>query len=227
MAANLDRVLIFCSYAAPPFRKNLVTRMLIAAKEGKVEPYVLVNKRDLAEPELEREVAEILDVLEVPRLSHSNLIEADKDGVLDLLCGRRTLLTGHSGVGKSSLVRTLFPDLEVKVGDGTTKNEKGRHVTSLAQAYRLDDATWVFDTPGVREFEPYLESPDELRLYFPVIYKFSGSCKFSDCSHRSEPGCFVKRNVETGDIPADIYRAYSDMLEALAGKEAAKKRNPT
>ena len=138
------------------------------------------------------------------------------DGLKDHLSGSKSVLCGHSGVGKSSLIHALFPDWEIRIGEVKRKSGTGRHTTILANMYSLPEGGWLVDTPGIRELMPYGMDPRELGDYFVEFAESSQSCRFKGCSHLKEPDCGVKQALEEGRITEERYRSYSTIYESLS-----------
>lgn len=206
LAANVDVLLVVAAAAQPPFRPGLVDRYLIAAQVGGVSPVLCINKMDLvaAPPE---EIALYHDLgIEV------FLTSCETGGGLDALrarlAGATTVLSGHSGVGKSSLLNALDPELEILTQSVSQSTDKGRHTTSAARLYTLRDGIRIIDTPGIRALGLWDVSALELAYYFPEIAEHAAACKFRNCTHTHEPGCAVLAAVASGDIAAARLASY-------------------
>jgi ribosome biogenesis GTPase len=137
------------------------------------------------------------------------------DGLLDVTAGKLCVLVGHSGVGKSSLLNALDPDLALATGAVSEASGKGRHTTSSSALYELPNGARIIDTPGIREFGLWQQSREELRGYFHEFDAHAPGCRFADCRHTEEPDCAVKLAVEAGAIPAERYQAYRRVLDSL------------
>jgi ribosome biogenesis GTPase len=199
VAANVDRLAIVASVAEPPFRAGLVDRFMLAAHAGGLEPLLVVNKLDLlGGAALPAEIAaygEILPTLAVSALSGAGLLE-----LRAALRGARSVLAGHSGVGKTSLLNALEPQLQLATGE--VRRGRGRHTTTRASWIRLDADSVVIDTPGVREIASGAVDRELLRRVYPDVERFAADCRFRDCAHAAEPGCAVRAAVERGALPA-------------------------
>jgi ribosome biogenesis GTPase len=202
IAANMDRVAIVASAAAPPFRPGAVDRFLLAGLAGGLEVILVVNKVDLAEGELPgdaRAYSEFMPVFAVSAKTRKGIAALRK-----ALAGSRTVLAGHSGVGKSSLLNALAPELELETGE-LRKGERGRHTTSRATLLRLPGDAIVVDTPGVREIATGPVLPELVDDAFPDVRDLAAGCRFRDCRHAAEPGCAVHEALERGDlVPARL-----------------------
>ena len=213
IAANVDVVVNVVSVRSPPLRPGLIDRYLIAIGKSGAEPLVCVNKIDLVESAADLEPLEPYREAGVPLLCCS---AATGEGIAtlgDALAGRLCVFAGHSGVGKSSLLNALLPDLKLATGAVSEANEKGRHTTTSSSLHQLANGAMVIDTPGIREFGLWAVSREDVRGYYR---EFDGwECAFADCSHVHEPDCGVKRAVEAGEISGERYRGYLRVWESL------------
>lgn len=218
VAANVDVVVQVSSVVRPPLRRAFIDRYLIAIERGGARPLLCVNKIDLlAADELARELGE-LDVYREMGLTVVAVSARTGAGIETLraeLAGRTAVFAGHSGVGKSSLLRALEPDLEVAVGEVSRRRSRGRHTTSRSRLYRIAGGVLVIDTPGIRELGLGPMTPQELRLYFPDFDEDAAVCRFNDCTHTHEPGCAVRLAVDEGRLSEDRWATYVRILESL------------
>ena len=210
IAANVDVVIHVVSVKAPPLRPRLIDRFLIAIQRGGAQPVLCVNKVDLLEAkereeELEK-LAPYLD-LEVPVIGCSTRTGEGLAALREVVQRRMSALVGHSGVGKSSILNALDASLQLATNT-LHKRGTGRHTTSASTLYDFGDATYVIDTPGIREFGLWDLDRESLRDYFPEFAEPSESCRFTDCTHVHEPDCEVKERVERGALNAARYDTY-------------------
>lgn len=215
IAANVDLVVNVVSVKNPPLRPGLIDRYLIATGKSGAEPLLCVNKIDLLEDASELDVLRPYQELGLTVVRCS---AASGDGIAELLealAGKMCVFTGHSGVGKSSLLNALDPALDLAAGEVSSVNQKGRHTTTSSALYQLPGGGMLIDTPGIRELGLWNVSAADIRRYYREFE--SCRCPFSDCSHSHEPDCGVKRAVETGEIAAARYESYLRILEAQAG----------
>lgn len=208
IAANIDVVVVVASVKSPPLRPGLIDRYLIAIERSGAEPLLCVNKVDLGECQ---ELAPYRE-LGIPIVLCSAATGVGIDGLARELAGKTCVFTGHSGVGKSSLLNALAPGLEQSTGNVSEVHNKGRHTTSASSLHELPNGAIIIDTPGIREFGLWQVTPATLRNYFPEIREAGQFCNFRDCSHSHEPGCNVKEAVTNGEIAGSRYAAYMRIL---------------
>jgi ribosome biogenesis GTPase len=217
VVANVDVVVVVVSVVSPPLHPRLIDRYLIAIRRGGAEAVICVNKTDLLAPDdLEREL-EVLrpyESLGVPVVRCSAAEHVGGDELRAVLAGKVSAFVGHSGVGKSSLLNSLKPDLGLDVGSVSHGYGRGTHTTTRSTMWDLGDDTRIIDTPGVRSFGMWKITAAELPWYFPE-FAAVGRCKFRDCGHTHEPQCAVKDGIETGAITQERYETYLRILESL------------
>jgi ribosome biogenesis GTPase / thiamine phosphate phosphatase len=220
LAANIDLALVVVALKRPPLSVGLIDRFLVALAHGGVPAAIVVNKIDLADDDragdAELEALAPYAELGAPLLFCSVKSGEGIVGLRELIAGRTVVFVGHSGVGKSSLLQAVAPEFEVRVNELSSLNDKGRHTTTRARVYRLDDGrSRIVDTPGIREFGLWKLSARELAAYFEEFEPFAPDCHFADCSHTHEPGCAVVAAVEAERLPASRYDAYLRILDSL------------
>lgn len=210
VAANAEQAVIVSSAAEPPFRPGLVDRWALLAHRGGISPMLCLNKADLVTSE---EAARMIADAAIP-LPYVLVSAKTGSGIAELkeaLQGITSVLVGHSGVGKSSLLRRLIPEEQIVTGALSEKSGKGRHTTSSARLYRLPEGGLVIDTPGVRSVALGGTGPAEVASVFPEIQD-APPCRFTSCTHRMEPGCSVLAGVQAGVIPENVYARYRKLL---------------
>ena len=217
VAANLDEVAVVASLKNPDFRHGLVDRVLVQCARAGIQAVVVLNKTDL---DVAHEADAILD--EYARAGVHGLATCAKSGhgvatVRTRCAGRRTLLVGHSGVGKSTLLGALAPGQPIAQGEVNEVTGKGRHTTTAAVLYRPDARTELVDTPGVRAFALWGVDADELVAYYPELEPYAGQCRFGDCRHDREPGCALREAVAAGAVGERRFASYCKLRDELAG----------
>lgn len=213
IVANIDVVIVVVSVVSPPLHPRLIDRYLIAAHRGGAEAAVLVNKLDLLEDATELEALEPYRAAGIRVIHCSSDTAMGIDKVRELIAGRRGAFVGHSGVGKSSIVRAILPEVDIEVGAVSAGYGRGTHTTRRSTLYRLGEGSEVIDTPGIRAFGLWRLDADELAWHFPEFSQVS--CRFRDCSHRHEPGCGVREAVERGEILEERYDTFLRLAEGV------------
>lgn len=217
LAANVDILVHVTAAADPPFRPGLVDRYLIAAQVGGVEPVLCVNKMDLVDSP--PEALGLYRELGIRIVLTSCETSAGVEELRDILRGKLSVLSGHSGVGKSTLLNQLDPELRIKTNTTSESTGKGRHTTTGGRLYELSGDIRIIDTPGIRALGLWSISPTEVAYYFPEIAEASAGCKFRDCTHTHEPQCGVRDAVASGDLPAVRYDSYLRIRASLEAED--------
>jgi len=221
IASNIDQSLLFATLKDPKTSQGFIDRFLITSEAYRIPSIIVFNKSDLyEEKELEKfaEVGAIYEAIGYKVMGMSidkNIGVAD---VKNLLKDKTTLLSGHSGVGKSSFINTIFPDLQLKTQDVSGWSGKGLHTTTFAEMFNLPFGGRVIDTPGIRELGLVDIPKQELSHYFPEMRVLINDCQFNNCMHTNEPGCAVKEAVEEGSIHMDRYISYCNILDKIEDK---------
>jgi ribosome biogenesis GTPase len=211
IAANLDQAFLIVTLASPRTSLGFIDRFLVTAEAYDIPAKLIFNKLDLFS-------AEGLDILEdyqsiyeqagYPCYSVSALKATNLDQIKELLKDKVTLVSGHSGVGKSTLINALLPGHELKTGEISDWSDKGKHTTTFAEMFRLPFGGYLIDTPGIRELGVFDIEKQELGRLFPEIRKLMGNCRFHNCRHINEPGCAVIDAMETGKLEPSRYDSY-------------------
>jgi ribosome biogenesis GTPase len=218
VAANVDNLVIVSSISDPPFRPGLIDRYLVAAAKGGLQPIICVNKVDLGG------VDDIRDVLQMYRdLGYAVVLTSAVTGegieqLREQLHDKTSVFAGHSGVGKSSLLRVLVPGIRVKIGEVNPRTGRGRHTTTAAELVRLPEGGYVIDTPGIRQFSLWDLTEEDVRKFFVEIARYGAGCRFADCSHTVEPACAVRAALEDGRLHPRRYESFLRLLEEARGQ---------
>lgn len=212
IVANIDQVLIVMSADEPPLKPNLIDRFLISAEKGGVDAIICINKVDLIDPIEIQPLAGMYARLGYEVVLTSATAENGIARLRSLLEDKETVLTGQSGVGKSSLLNAIEPSLELQTANVSRWSTKGRHTTRRAVLLALDVGGWVVDTPGIRQFGLWDVIPEEVEGFFVEFRPFVTKCRFPDCSHSHESGCGVKQAVSDDLISRTRYESYLKII---------------
>lgn len=221
VAANLDAALLVATISHPRTSQGFIDRFLITAEAYHIPALIVINKTDLLKEKDKKQLAEWqqmygaagYEVLPVSALKDGSL-----EQLKDKLAGKKTLFSGHSGVGKSTLINRLIPDLNLRTAAISDWSGKGQHTTTFAEMLNLPAQTTsgaIIDTPGVKEFGLIDITSEELSHYFPEMRALINDCRFNNCLHLREPGCAVKAAVKAGTLSEKRYESYTGILEGL------------
>ena len=215
IAANIDQALLVVTLAEPVTAPEFIDRFLVTCEAYKIPATILLAKYDLAAADPEA-VAAFHATYEGAGYRVIDLSALDGTGVetvRDMTAGRTTLLSGNSGVGKSTLVGTLEPGLELRTGAISESHGTGRHTTTFSAMYPLSNGGFLIDTPGIKGFGLIDIDDHEVWHYFPEMLRTAPDCRFYNCTHTHEPGCAVRDAVERGDIAWSRYESYLKILD--------------
>jgi len=211
IAANLDQALLIVTLASPRTSLGFIDRFLVTAEAYDIPARLIFNKLDLFSEEGLEVLAYYKAVYEkigYPCFEVSALAKTNIEVVQELLKDKVTLFSGHSGVGKSSLINRLLPDLDLRTHQISDWSEKGMHTTTFAEAFELPQGGFIIDTPGIRELGVIDIEKQELSHFFPEMRQRMHDCRFSNCRHINEPGCAVLEALENGEIEPSRYDSY-------------------
>lgn len=217
LAANLDQVFLIVTVAHPETSTTFIDRFLATAEAYRVPATILINKTDLYDADQSR-YADGLASLYRYIGYEVRLISVETGlGIEDLkecLRNRTTLFSGHSGVGKSSLINALIPGRNIRTEAISESHDQGMHTTTFSEMYALpDDNGYIIDTPGIKGFGTIEFSREETSHYFPEIFRFAKDCRFNNCTHTHEPGCAVRQALEQHCIAQSRYQSYLSILD--------------
>ncbi len=217
IAANLDQAVLVVTLTNPVTSTIFIDRFLATAEAYQVPAVLAFNKVDLlTTDELRQQLEELKALYEgigYPVITMSAATGDGADSLRELLAGKMSLLSGNSGVGKSSIINLMVPDAHVRVGDVSQAHHKGMHTTTFSELLDLPGGGAIIDTPGVKAFGTIDFERAQVAYYFPEIFNASSECRFNNCTHTHEPGCAVLDAVERGDISSSRYASYMSILE--------------
>ncbi|HJC56807.1 MAG TPA: ribosome small subunit-dependent GTPase A [Candidatus Eisenbergiella intestinipullorum] len=216
--ANVDQALIIMAAVSPRPNLNLMDRFLVTMEQQGIACCICFNKKDLADEETCRTLAESYRSTGYPVVFTSAATQEGLSGLRRLLEGRTTTVAGPSGVGKSSLINTLQDGVSMQTGE-ISRIERGRHTTRHSELIRIRPGTWIVDTPGFSSIELFGMEKEELDRYFPEFVKWEPQCRFTGCAHISEPGCGVKAALERGEISESRYENYCQLYAELKDRK--------
>ena len=211
IATNMDLALVVATPIMPRTSTGFIDRFLATAEAYSIPGGIIFNKKDLYDLEVKTYVDDLKKLYEgigykcfvVSATHHESLA-----GLKSVLKNKVTLFSGHSGVGKSTLINQLIPHLNLKTGDISEAHAKGTHTTTFAEMHQLPGGGFIIDTPGIREFGVLEFNPAEVSHYFPELFEMSKNCKFSNCTHINEKNCAVLKALEDGLIKESRYQSY-------------------
>ena len=215
LASNLDQAILVATLVAPRTSLGFIDRFLVTAEAYDIPAKIVFNKRDILDEEslaLQQEIMNLYSSIGYECYSVSALNQQDVDGIKNLLKNKTTLIAGHSGVGKSTLVNAIEPILELRTGDISSAHLKGTHTTTFAELFPLSFGGNIIDSPGIKELGLVEMKKEEVGHYFPEIRERMAECKFNNCLHVNEPKCAIIQAVEDGEISQERYQSYLGIL---------------
>jgi ribosome biogenesis GTPase len=215
IAANIDKVIIITSIHEPEFNNRTLDRFLVIAESSKLNVTIVINKTDLDEKgEIDKwkNLYERIGYTVLPTSAETN---SGIEELKKIISGKKNLFWGQSGVGKSSILNRMFPQLNLKIGDISSYTSKGTHTTVTSNLIKVADYTFIIDTPGIREIDPYGIQKIDLGHYFIEFSDYINECKFNTCTHCHEPGCAVIDAVSKKLIFEERYDSYLRMLNTI------------
>ena len=222
IAANVDQAFLVVTVDFPQTSTTFIDRFLASAEAYRVPVVLVFNKTDLLDADLLRYQQMMMALYENIGY-HCVAISAETgegvEALRPLLQQKITLLSGNSGVGKSTLINRLVPDANLRTAEISDAHHTGQHTTTFSEMISLPDGGWLIDTPGIKGFGTFDMEPEELTSYFPEIFRFSKDCRFSNCTHTHEPGCAVLQALEDHFIAQSRYQSYLSMMEDKDGSK--------
>ncbi|MCX6352691.1 MAG: ribosome small subunit-dependent GTPase A [Bacteroidetes bacterium] len=215
IASNLDAVMIMVSLKEPYTSMGFVDRILLIAEAYQIPAIIVINKTDLytdAEKGIVNDYHHIYPKTGYPIIEISAKENQNIDEVREFIEGKKVLITGHSGTGKTTLMNLLNPALNLKTSTISSYSNKGTHTTTFAEMHIINPTTFVIDTPGIKDFGIIDIAKEDVGHYFPEIRELLGQCKYNNCLHLGEPGCVVAAAVENGEIAAPRFYSYCSIV---------------
>ena len=221
VASNLDQTLLFATLKDPKTSQGFIDRFLVSSEAYHIPAVIVFNKSDVyRKKELDKfaEVKEIYEGCGYTVVLASMATNEGVEEIKELLKDKTTLLSGHSGVGKSTFINAIFPELKLRTQEVSEWSGKGLHTTTFAEMFDLPFGGKIIDTPGVREFGLVDIKKQELSHYFPEMRQRLNDCQFNNCMHINEPGCAIKEAVNEGQVHVDRYVSYMSILDTMDDK---------
>ena len=216
IAANVDQAVLVVTVAHPETSTTFIDRFLASAEAYSVPVVLLFNKTDLLNEEEQQTQQLLIDIYSAIGYQCLQASAINGEGIpqlLKLLTGKITVFSGNSGVGKSTLLNTLVPGLNLRTAAISEAHDTGMHTTTHSEMIMAPTGGWFIDTPGIKGFGSFDMKPEEITSYFPELFKIAGGCRFSNCTHTHEPGCAVLEALERHLIAPSRYQSYLSMLD--------------
>lgn len=216
IASNIDVAFLVITINNPPTFTGFIDRFLATAEAYNITTVLLFNKIDSYTKNELQKVADLIAIytdIGYTCLRISATQKTNIEAVKKLMKGKTTMFSGHSGVGKSTLINTIEPTLNLKIGKISRQHKQGIHTTTFAEMFPLTISGFIIDTPGIKGFGVVDFNIQEISHFFPELFKISSKCKFNNCLHINEPNCAVKKAVEHGQIAESRYRSYLQLME--------------
>jgi ribosome biogenesis GTPase len=215
VAANIDNVVIVTSVSSPNFNNRVLDRFLAAAESSHLNIIIVLNKIDLDQSAFANEWKELYE-----KIGYKFILTSAENNVgitllKEEISGAKNLFWGHSGVGKSTLLNKMYPELDLRIGEVSQFSSKGTDTTVTSVMIKVEENTFIIDTPGIREIDPYGIRKSDLGHYFVEFVDYINTCKFNTCTHHHEPGCAVIEAVQNGKISGERYDSYLRILDTI------------
>lgn len=217
VAANIDYAYLMVTLSKPKTHLLFIDRFLVTAEAYHIPARIIINKTDIYDEKLKKQLAEVIETYESAGYKCFPISALDKksiDGLSELFANSVNLMAGNSGVGKSTLINALDPNLNIKTNEVSSHHGTGKHTTTFAEMHRLKNGGFIIDTPGLKSFATYDMEKEDLSHRFPEMRKVMGQCQFGNCQHINEPKCAVLSALEAGEIAKTRYKNYLDIYNS-------------
>ncbi len=215
IASNIDNLIVIQSIERPSFNNRLLDRIIVSGESSHLRIIIVINKIDLDTKKISEYWKDIYSAVGYPVFLTNKVYPETIEQLRTELKERVNLFCGQSGVGKSTILNIIDPGLNLKIGEVSEATSKGKHTTVTALMEKIENDAYVIDTPGMREFDPYGISKENLGHYFMEFTGLLRNCKFNTCTHHHEPGCAVIKAVERGEISEERYESYLNILDSV------------
>jgi ribosome biogenesis GTPase len=221
IASNIDQAWLIVSLVSPKTFLEFIDRFLVTAQAYSIPACIIFNKTDIYSEEILQELEKLVKLYEeigYKCYSVSAKAKINLAVLNEALINKTTLISGNSGVGKSTLINVLHPELRLRTGEISDYHKTGKHTTTFAEMVEINENTYIIDTPGIKGFGMVDFDKEEISHFFPEIFRISEKCQFNNCLHIREPGCEVKRAVENQIISQSRYQSYKSMMDTDEGR---------
>ena len=215
VAANIDKVIVVTSVTSPDFNNRVLDRFLVAVESSHLNVTIVLNKVDLDQSNFAYEWKNLYEGIGYKFILTSAETNVGISNLKEEIKDAKNLFWGHSGVGKSSLLNKMYPELDLRTSEVSQFSSKGTHTTVTSVMIKVEENTFIIDTPGIREIDPYGIRKSDLGHYFIEFGKYINKCKFNTCTHHHEPGCAVIEAVENNLISPERYDSYLRILDTI------------
>lgn len=216
IASNVDQAILVATIKSPTTSTSFIDRILVAAKSYGVDVVIVFNKLDLLNEEEKLQLQSLISLYQ--KIGYScfslALLNDDLSALKEVMKDKVNVICGHSGVGKSTLLNMIQPDLDITTQEISIQHQQGMHTTTFSEMHELDFGAKIIDTPGIRGFGLVEINQSELSHYFPEFFALKAKCKFNNCIHVNEPNCGVKKAIDDNEISVSRYKSYLGMLES-------------
>jgi ribosome biogenesis GTPase len=216
IAANIDQAFLVVTLQFPVTTTTFIDRFLVSAEAYRIPCHLVFNKIDLYSAEQILKMEELISTYENAGYKCLQISAANNIGLgelTEMMRNKTNVFSGHSGVGKSTIINTIQPELKLKTGLISEAHSSGKHTTTYSEMFELDFGGYIIDTPGIKGFGVLEMEKEEISHYFPEMFRLLNECQFYNCTHTHEPNCAVKKSVENGSIAESRYNSYLGLLE--------------